>query len=77
MRLLDKRPMHHDFGIADAQLVSPGKPEHSGLVHRIATRDRGQMPQLATEVVDERAVELIRRWIAGLPPEPTMRESAP
>jgi hypothetical protein len=31
---------------------------------------RGQMPQLATTIVDERAVSLIREWIESLGPQP-------
>ena len=70
MRLLDHRPQHSTFGIADAMLVTPGAPERSVLAHRIAQRGSatGQMPPLATSVVDKAGVELIRQWIGAMPP---------
>jgi glucose/arabinose dehydrogenase len=66
MKLVDAMPVHHKFDKPDARLVAPGEPDRSVLLHRMAIRDRGQMPQLATNVVDERAVEMIREWIVSL-----------
>lgn len=67
MRLIDVEPMHDKYGLENARLVAPGHPERSVLLHRLAVRGRGQMPQLATNVVDEQAVELIREWIRRKP----------
>lgn len=67
-KLVDGKPLHHQFGIDDPRLIAPGAPERSLLLHRMSHRGRGQMPQLATEIVDRRAVELVRRWIAGMQP---------
>ena len=64
--LINADPLHDRFGIADAKLVAPGSPERSILLQRIARRGRGQMPQLATSLVDERAVALFREWIQNL-----------
>jgi mono/diheme cytochrome c family protein len=61
------RPLHDKFGIEDARLVSPGAPDRSVLLRRLATRGRGQMPPLATSVVDEAGVKLLRAWIESLP----------
>jgi uncharacterized repeat protein (TIGR03806 family) len=61
------RPLHDRFGIPDALLVSPGSPDQSVLLARMAKRGRGQMPPLATAVVDEAAVKLFREWIESLP----------
>ncbi len=66
MKLLDEKPLHDSYGVADARLVAPGDPERSILLHRIARRGRGQMPQLATSLVDQTAVELMRDWIISL-----------
>lgn len=45
--------------------VEPRHPERSGLVERIGSRYPAlQMPPLGTELVDEEAVALIRRWVA-------------
>jgi hypothetical protein len=64
MRLFDVKPLHHTFGLADARLIAPGAPERSALLQRISTRGQGQMPPLATSLVDHEAVELLREWIA-------------
>ncbi|MEZ6063041.1 MAG: PQQ-dependent sugar dehydrogenase [Planctomycetaceae bacterium] len=66
--IIDVVPLHDKFGIADAKLVAPGSPEQSVLLHRMTIRGRGQMPQLATAKVDQRAVALLARWITELPP---------
>jgi hypothetical protein len=63
MKVLDTPPLHHKFGVEDARLIAPGDPDRSILLHRIARRGEGQMPQLATTIVDEQAVELLRQWI--------------
>jgi hypothetical protein len=67
MKLIDVAPLHHTFDIPDARLIAPGKPDGSVLLHRMALRGRGQMPQIATSVTDEAAVKLIREWISKMP----------
>lgn len=68
-KLIDVPPLHDKFGIADARLVAPGAPERSVLLKRVAHRGRGQMPPLASAIVDEDGVKLLREWISGLSPE--------
>jgi uncharacterized repeat protein (TIGR03806 family) len=68
MRLLDADPQHDRYGLLDAKLVAPGAPERSILLHRITQRGRGQMPPLASSLLDQRATELIRQWIESLKP---------
>jgi len=47
--------------------VEPGHPERSGLMQRIASRSPAlQMPPLGTELIDDEAVSLLRRWIAEM-----------
>ena len=65
--MIDAEPLHDRFGISDAKLVAPGAPERSLVLQRIARRGRGQMPQLATSLVDDQAVALFTEWIKGLP----------
>jgi glucose/arabinose dehydrogenase len=67
MRVVDVKPLHHTFDIPGAKLIAPGHPEKSVLLHRIALRGPGQMPPLASSVVDREAVELLREWIAKMP----------
>ena len=69
MKLLDTRPQHQTFGIANAMLVAPADPDRSVLVHRLSRRGSGQMPPLVTARVDNQAVELVRQWITALPVE--------
>lgn len=66
--LIDAAPVHTNFGIENARIVAPGSPERSLVVERMGRRGRGQMPPLASAVVDQRAVDLIREWIKELPP---------
>ena len=46
--------------------VVPGNPDQSALYQRMMTRDLGQMPLLATSLVDPLAEELIAQWIRAL-----------
>lgn len=67
MKLVDAIPVHDKFGLQEARLVAPGHPERSVLLHRIALRGRGQMPQLATSIVDRPAVLMLTEWIKQMP----------
>ena len=69
MRIVDVKPQHHTFDIADVRLIAPGHPERSALLHRVADREAGHMPPLATSVVDQQAVDLLTKWIRSLPAE--------
>jgi hypothetical protein len=69
MKLVDAAPVHHKFDLEDPKLVAPGNPDGSILLKRMTMRGSGQMPQLATNVVDQQAVELIREWIKSLKKE--------
>jgi uncharacterized repeat protein (TIGR03806 family) len=68
MRVVDVPPVHHKFGIEEARLVAPGRPERSVLLHRVSRRgpNSGAMPQVGTNLVDEAAVELLRQWISAM-----------
>ena len=66
MRLVGVKPQHHTFGLKDARLIAPGHPERSVLLHRMAHRREGHMPPLATSLVDEPAVAMLREWIRQL-----------
>ena len=67
-KLLDEKPLHHKFDLTDPRIIAPGHPERSTLLTRLSRRgpSTGQMPQLATSLVDQEAVELFREWIASL-----------
>lgn len=66
MKLVDIRPVHHTFDLPDARLVAPGSPERSVLLHRVSKRGTGQMPPVATNIVDKEAVAMLKEWIEEL-----------
>jgi glucose/arabinose dehydrogenase len=68
--LVDVAPLHHKFGLTDPKIIAPGAPERSTLLHRLKHRgaNTGQMPQLATNLVDDAAVKLVEEWIKSLKP---------
>jgi hypothetical protein len=45
--------------LPEGKLLVPGHPEKSVLLHRIANRDKGFMPPLATRQVDRTSREII------------------
>lgn len=69
-RLIDERPMHHTFGLPEARIIAAGDPARSVLYSRISRRGPGQMPQLATNVVDEKGLAVVREWIESLAAPP-------
>jgi glucose/arabinose dehydrogenase len=66
MKMFGVKPLHDTFGVAGAQIVKPGDPERSTLYLRLARRGPGQMPPLATSVVDRQAADLLREWISRM-----------
>lgn len=50
--------------------IVPGDPDASILVYRISSTDpAAKMPEIPNLLVDEPGVELIRAWIAAMPPQ--------
>jgi hypothetical protein len=46
--------------------IAPGAPERSAIVYRMGSRrPSSQMPPLGTQVVDEEALALVKRWVEG------------
>jgi len=68
MNLINEPPLHDRFGIDNAKLVAPGDPSRSLLLQRILKRGRGQMPPLATSIIDQDGAALLEAWIRQLPP---------
>ena len=48
------------------RVVAPGDPAHSILLSRMATRGSGQMPPIASSIIDEDGVALLTAWINDL-----------
>ncbi|MGD9855018.1 MAG: PQQ-dependent sugar dehydrogenase [Planctomycetaceae bacterium] len=66
-KLVNEKPIHGDFGLADAQIVTPGDPFASVLFYRISKLGRGHMPLVGTNLTDTQGVELFHQWILNLP----------
>ena len=66
-QIIDVPPLQDSLGIADARIVTPGRPDRSVLWARVSRRGSGQMPPLASSMVDHDAVRLLRDWIEQLP----------
>ncbi|QDV23522.1 PQQ-dependent sugar dehydrogenase [Aureliella helgolandensis] len=66
--LVNAVPLHGSFDLDDAKLIKPSDATASVLLHRMRHRGRGQMPPLATSVIDRDAVEIISQWIQSMPP---------
>ena len=62
-KMINEKPAQGDLGIANACLVTPGDTENSILFHRINTLGAGRMPNIGSNQIDVRAVELIKTWI--------------
>ncbi|MBW3600371.1 MAG: chitobiase/beta-hexosaminidase C-terminal domain-containing protein, partial [Planctomycetes bacterium] len=63
-----------DLGVKNAQVVTPGSPEHSMLYLRMNRRqDVFNMPPLASHVIDPAALDAVARWIETMPSVPPQR----
>ena len=64
-RIVNIAPQHDLFGLKNAKLIAPGHPESSVLLERMTRRGPGQMPPLASSLVDEFAVKLLKEWMSS------------
>lgn len=60
---IDVKPERGSYGLHDPRLIIPGDPERSLIPHRMALLGTGRMPHIASHVVDDEGVALIREWI--------------
>jgi putative heme-binding domain-containing protein len=74
--LVGARPTQGTFGIAAANVIAPGDRYRSVLLYRMAKLGRGRMPHFGSSVVDRNGLELIGRWIDGMPPDSQSRNVA-
>jgi hypothetical protein len=56
-------PAHGNFGLKGAKILVPGHPQQSILLYRMEKTGLGRMPHIASQVPDDKAVQLIREWI--------------
>jgi mono/diheme cytochrome c family protein len=55
----------NDEGNSDARVIVPGSLSQSMLLSRLSRRGPGQMPPLATSLLDTQAVALVSAWITN------------
>ena len=60
------KPGQGSFDLKEPKLLVPGDPSRSMIHHRMTRLGLGRMPHIASNVVDEKAVALIEKWIAGM-----------
>jgi uncharacterized repeat protein (TIGR03806 family) len=63
-------PVANQLNIAGAKVIVPGDTNRSILFHRISITGEGQMPPLGKNVVDDKAVAVIGKWITTLRAKP-------
>jgi uncharacterized repeat protein (TIGR03806 family) len=63
---IDRRPGQGTFDLKDPRILVPGDPDRSMVLFRMNRRGLGQMPHIASNVVDDEAVKLIQDWIKQL-----------
>ncbi|HVJ67213.1 MAG TPA: PQQ-dependent sugar dehydrogenase [Caulifigura sp.] len=66
-KTINEIPTKGNLELNDARIIVPGNPWRSVLFLRMATCGRGRMPHLASEVVDQRGLALIEKWIRTMP----------
>ena len=66
-KLVKTTPTQGDLGIQDPYVIAPGDPYRSVLYHRMAKLGPGRMPHFGSQIVDEKGLDLIRKWITGMP----------
>jgi uncharacterized repeat protein (TIGR03806 family) len=59
-------PGQGQFNLNDPRILAPGDPGRSLILHRMQLTGLGRMPHVASRVVDEDAVKLLREWIGKL-----------
>ena len=63
-------PVANQLGVAGAKVIVPGDTNRSILFRRVSIVGDNQMPPLAKNVVDEKAVAVIAKWISSLHASP-------
>ena len=59
-------PVANQLGISGAKVIVPGDTNKSILFHRVSIVGENQMPPLGKNVVDDKAVAVIGKWITTL-----------
>lgn len=68
MGIAGVKPAHGSFQIGDAEILAPGDPGKSVLLHRMKLDKLGRMPHIGSREVHHDAVKLVEEWIRQLKP---------
>ena len=63
---VDTLPGQGTFELVEPRIIAPGKPERSLILARMELEGLGRMPHVASRVVDDQAVEMLKKWIESL-----------
>jgi uncharacterized repeat protein (TIGR03806 family) len=63
---LNTKPGQGTFDLRDPRIIVPGDPDRSLVAYRMSKLGLGRMPHVASNVVDEKGLRLIRDWIKQL-----------
>ena len=66
MNLIDVDSLDVDAAGLSLKRLVKGNAEDSTLYRRMNTTDASRMPRLGTQVIDERSIKEIKKWIEGL-----------
>ncbi len=66
IKAIDERPALGGFGLDDGKLICSGEPNRSVFIYRTSKLGRGRMPQIGSEIVDEKGTQILRDWIISL-----------
>ena len=72
--MLDEKPVRGELGLTAARVISPGNPNQSVLMARIARSGNGHMPMIGAREVDPKGFKLLWDWIAGSKASPTPKD---
>jgi uncharacterized repeat protein (TIGR03806 family) len=67
--VVNTRPGQGFFNLREPKVLVPGDPDRSMIYHRVTKLGLGRMPHVASNVVDEKSVKMLRDWITQLPRE--------
>ena len=68
--IVNTRPGHGQFDLKDPKDLVPRNPDRSMILYRMTKLGLGRMPHVASNVVDDQAVKMLREWISQLPADP-------
>jgi len=64
--IVNTRPHQGGFDLQDPKVLVPGSPDRSMIYHRMTKLGLGRMPHVASNVIDEASVKMLRDWISQL-----------